>query len=211
MAKEWILNQAMNRFQFNFKRNVGPVSELLRTCSSKSIEDWEAFYYQKAYPKKHLDELGERLYVKITEVVQHEIQDVTVEDCVAYIHDVVINRTFDGYQTEIQTVYGKLQGALGHEICAAPDEWDRGYNVDFYIKVAETFIGLQIKPVTFEHFTEDYRWQELQEESHLRFQRDFGGKVFTAFSAKVSGEKKITNEEVIDSIREELKRLGGDR
>jgi hypothetical protein len=23
MAKEWILNSAMNRFQFNFKRNVG--------------------------------------------------------------------------------------------------------------------------------------------------------------------------------------------
>jgi len=24
MAKEWILNSAMNRFQLNFKRNVGP-------------------------------------------------------------------------------------------------------------------------------------------------------------------------------------------
>lgn len=28
MAKEWILNSAMNRFQLNFKRNVGTVSEL---------------------------------------------------------------------------------------------------------------------------------------------------------------------------------------
>ncbi|NTW84443.1 MAG: hypothetical protein HGB36_13990 [Chlorobiaceae bacterium] len=31
MAKEWILNsamnRAMNRFQLNFKRNVGPTSE----------------------------------------------------------------------------------------------------------------------------------------------------------------------------------------
>ncbi len=27
MAKEWILNSAMNRYQLNFKRNVGAVSE----------------------------------------------------------------------------------------------------------------------------------------------------------------------------------------
>lgn len=27
MAKEWILNSVMNRFQLNFKKNVGPTSE----------------------------------------------------------------------------------------------------------------------------------------------------------------------------------------
>lgn len=32
MAKEWILNSAMNRFQLNFKRNVGPTSESIRQC-----------------------------------------------------------------------------------------------------------------------------------------------------------------------------------
>ncbi len=30
MAKEWILNSAMNRFQLNFKRNVGATSESIR-------------------------------------------------------------------------------------------------------------------------------------------------------------------------------------
>ena len=30
MAKEWILHNAMNRFQLNFKRNVGVVSEEIR-------------------------------------------------------------------------------------------------------------------------------------------------------------------------------------
>jgi len=30
MAKEWILNSATNRFQLNFKRNVGPTSENIR-------------------------------------------------------------------------------------------------------------------------------------------------------------------------------------
>ncbi len=37
MAKEWILNSAMNRFQLNFKRNVGAVSEEIRKCSPKEI------------------------------------------------------------------------------------------------------------------------------------------------------------------------------
>jgi hypothetical protein len=30
MAKEWILNSVMNRFQLNFKRNVGAVAYEIR-------------------------------------------------------------------------------------------------------------------------------------------------------------------------------------
>lgn len=207
MAKEWILNQAMNRFQFNFKRNVGAVSELIRKCSPKSLEEWEEFYYMNAYPKEHLRELGQKLYVKITENIQKEIEEVTVEDCVSYVHDVVINRTYSGYQTEIQTVYGKIEKEISREIFSAPDEWDRGYNVDFYIKAGKHFIGIQIKPVSFEHFNEDYRWREMQKDSHLKFEKDFGGKVFTVFSAKVGTEKQITNPEIIPMIRDEVIRL----
>ena len=40
MAKEWILNSAMNRFQLNFKRNVGPTSESIRKCTPKTVEEW---------------------------------------------------------------------------------------------------------------------------------------------------------------------------
>lgn len=39
MTKEWILNNAMNRFQLNFKRNVGPTSESIRQCAPKTIEE----------------------------------------------------------------------------------------------------------------------------------------------------------------------------
>ncbi len=35
MAKEWLLNSVMNRFQYNFKRNVGAVSEEIRKCTPK--------------------------------------------------------------------------------------------------------------------------------------------------------------------------------
>lgn len=81
----------------------------------------------------------------------------------------MINRTFDGYQTEIQTVYGPLQNILGVSIKPAPDEWDRLYNVDFFIEVNGKYIGLQIKPITFEHTFEDYKWKEMQEATHLKF------------------------------------------
>ena len=70
-----------------------------------------------------------------TEVIQAEIEEVTEEDCLQYIYNLVINRTFDGYQTEIKTIYGKLQRDLGVKIEPAPDEWDRVYNVDFYIEI----------------------------------------------------------------------------
>lgn len=41
MPKEWILNSATNRFQLNFKRNVGATSEEIRKCSPKSLEEWK--------------------------------------------------------------------------------------------------------------------------------------------------------------------------
>jgi hypothetical protein len=47
----------------------------------------------------------------------------------------VIDRTFDGFITEIQTIYGQLQKILGVPVQPAPDEWDRLFNVDFYIKI----------------------------------------------------------------------------
>lgn len=184
MAKEWILNQAMNRWGLNKKRSVGPVSDLIRKCTPKKLKDWEMYYYNNVHPKEHLEELGRKLYVKITEVIQYEVEEVTQDDCINYIKDVVINRTFDGYHTEIQTIYGQLKNMLGYPIKPAPDEWDRLYNVDFYIEINEKYIGLQIKPITFEHAFEDYKWKEMQSSTHDKFTDKHGGKVFTIYSVK---------------------------
>jgi hypothetical protein len=147
MAKEWILNSAMNRFQLNFKRNVGPTSESIRKCAPKTLEEWREYYFKKVKPKEHIEDLGKKLYVKITEVIQSEVAELTEQDCIDYMIQLVIDRTFDGYMTEIQTVYGQLQKILGVPIEAAPDEWDRLFNVDLFIKIKDKYIGLQIKPV----------------------------------------------------------------
>ncbi|PXF56573.1 MAG: hypothetical protein C4B59_16705 [Candidatus Methanogaster sp.] len=58
MAREWILNSAMNRFQLNFKRNVGAVSEEIRRCAPKDMDDWETYYFTNVRTREHIEELG---------------------------------------------------------------------------------------------------------------------------------------------------------
>jgi len=208
MAKEWILNSVMNRFQLNFKRNVGAVSEEIRKCSPKIVEDWKKYYFEKVRDKEHIESLGRKLYVKITEVISAEVQDITEEDCIKYMFDMVINKTFDGYETERTTIYGQLEQKLGIKIEPSPDEWDRLFNVDFFIKVSNKYIGLQVKPVNnVSHIQRIFKERSFQEESHKKFKKKYGGKVFYIFSMKIENQKIIQNPEVIDQINNEIRRL----
>jgi len=186
---------------------VGPVSELIRKCSPKSIKEWESYYFKNVYSKQHLEELGRRLYIKITEVCQAEIESIEEEDCINFITNLVINRTYDGYQSEIQTIYGQLQEALGVKVEPAPDEWDRGYNVDFFIKVKDRYIGLQIKPAGYAYIPQIINELEFQKKTHKKFTDKYGGKVFYVISVKEGKKKIIYNPEVIEEIRNEIERL----
>ena len=208
MAKEQILNSATNRFQLNFKRNVGAVSEEIRKCAPKTIRDWESYYFKNVKPKDHIVDLGKKLYVKITEVIASEVEVITEEDCIAYILNLVIKRTFDGYMTERATIYGQLQEILGVKIEPASDEWDRLFNVDFFIKLNGKYIGLQIKPASgVSHISQIFKERQLQEKTHQKFTEKYGGKVFYVISIKEGDKKKIHNVEVIDEIKNEINRL----
>lgn len=208
MAKEWILNSAMNRFQLNFKRNVGPTSESIRQCEPRTIEEWQKYYFSKVRSKDHIVELGKKLYVKITEVISAEVEEITEQDCIDYMHQLVIDRTFEGYMAEIKTVYGQLERELGYKIEPAPDKWDRLFNVDFFIKIKDRFIGLQIKPVNQGiQLSQIFKERALQQKTHQKFEKEFGGKVFYIFSSKSDGKKIIVNTEVINEIRIEINRL----
>lgn len=208
MAKEWILNSATNRFQLNFKRNVGAVSEEIRKCAPKTIEDWESYYFKNVKSKAHIVDLGKKLYVKITEVIASEVEKITEDDCINYISDLVIKRTFDGYVTERVTIYGQLQDILGVKIEPAPDEWDRLFNVDFFIKLNGKYIGLQIKPaIGVSHIPEIFKERQLQEKTHKKFTEKYGGKVFYVISIKDGDKKKIYNTEIIEEIKKEINKL----
>jgi hypothetical protein len=208
MAKEWILNSAMNRFQLNFKRNVGPTSESIRACSPTTLEEWREYYFTKVRSKEHIEELGRKLYVKITEVIQSEVQELEEQDCIDYMIQLVIDRTYDGYTTEISTIYGQLQSELNYKIYPASDKWDRLFNVDFYILINDKYIGLQIKPVNQGiQLGQIFKERGLQEKTHEKFTKQFGGKVFYIFSSKVGDKKVILNKDVIDEIKAEIVRL----
>lgn len=208
MAKEWILNSAMNRFQLNYSRSVGKVSEEIRKCSPRTIEEWEKYYFENVRTKDHIESLGRKLYIKITEVLVSEIEDVTEADCIDYIRKMVIDRTFDGYMTEKETIYGQLQDILGVKIEPAPDEWDRLYNVDFYIKLNQKYIGLQIKPAgNVSHIPQIFKEKDLQKATHGKFFERFGGHVFYVISVKENGKKIIQNKEVIKDLKEEINLL----
>ena len=78
----------------------------------------------------------------------------------------------------------------------------------FYIKIKESFIGLQIKPVSSGQSINQYQWIEMHEKNHQRFKNEFGGNVFFIYSIKASGKKKkIYNTEVIEEIKAEIIRL----
>jgi hypothetical protein len=222
MAKEWILNVATNRWGLNKKRSVGPTSKWIRECSPRKVEEWKECYYSKLKeflrkkginlgPEEYLNSLGEKLFVKISEVIRAEIEEVTEEDCRDYIKNLVIQRTFEGYKTEIDTVYKFLERELGVKINPAPDEWDRLYNVDFFIEVNGKYVGIQIKPITYEQTPEIHKWKDWMKRTHEKFYEEKGGKVFVIFSVKKNGRKEIYNQEVIEEIKKEIERLKKDR
>lgn len=215
--RETLLNYGMNRWGFNKAHSVGSTSELIRACAPSKYEEWETFYFAEAIQKKkngvfitreYLTELGQSLFIKLSEVVQNELISITEEECIDYAYNLVLNRTFEGYKTEIDTVYGQLEGALNMKIEPAPDDWDRSFNVDFFIKVKDKYIGIQIKPIASGKALNQYQWIEMHRVNHERFESIYGGKVFFIYSSKSStNNKAIYNIEVIEQIKEEIIRL----
>lgn len=105
--KEFILNYAMNRWQLNFKKNVGPTSDSIRLCAPQSLEEWREYYYNNVRSAAHIDLLGQSLYGHIKNDLPREdrfhpnlIAKVTEQDCIDYMHMVVIDRVFNGYMKE---------------------------------------------------------------------------------------------------------------
>jgi len=98
------------------------------------------------------------------------------------------------------------------KIQPAPDEWDRLYNVDFFINIGDDYIGLQIKPAGgVSHIPQIFKEHSIQEATHKKFTEKYGGKVFYKvfyiISIKEGEKKKIHNTEVIPEIEQEIKRL----
>jgi hypothetical protein len=92
--------------------------------------------------------------------------------------------------TEIKTIYEQLGKELQVKIEPAPDEWGRLFNVDFFIRIRDNYIGIQIKPVNQGiQLSQIFKEKGLQLKTHEKFTKQYGGKVFYIFSSKV-GKKR---------------------
>ena len=217
--KEKVLNYACQTYQLSRPGKVGAVMALIRECQPQTFEEWESWYFINAYTeaktktkitKSGLAELGERLYEKITEVVipewQTAFQQLTLQDCIDYIYNLTINRTYDGFFREKSVVNDGLAKLITDVVFEeSPPELDHAGDIDYIARIGEKAIGIQIKPVTSKANFGNYSATERMKASFSDFQNEFGGKVFIVFS--LNGE--IANEEVIKDIRNEIDRLRG--
>lgn len=215
--KEHVLNYACQLYQLSRPAKVGAVMALIRECQPNSFEEWETWYFENAYTstkipqklsKDSLTELGERLYSKITNFVIPEWEDafreLTLQDCIDYVYNLTINRTYDGYIREKSVVNDGLAKVFPSvEFEESDPELDHAGDIDYVAKVGRKAFGIQIKPVTANANFGGYSLSERMKASFEDFTEKYGGKVFIVYSLK--GE--IANKEVIDHIREEIRRL----
>ena len=215
--KEFLLNHACQLYQLTRPNKVGAVMNLIRQCQPTSIEEWENWYFENAktegktpvrISKESLFELGERLYVKMTELVipqiQEAINNITREDCINYVYNLTINRTFDGYQREKSVINNGLAKIFKEVVFEESDpELDHAGDIDYVAKVGKYQFGIQIKPVTANANFGGYSLTERMKASFEDFKEKYGGEVFVVFSL----DGKIANQEVINEIAKEIERL----
>lgn len=215
--KEFLLNHTCQLYQLTRPNKVGAVMNLIRQCQPSSIEEWENWYFENAVTegktpvrisRESLLELGERLYTKMTELVipqlQEAINSLTRQDCIDYVYNLTINRTFDGYQREKSVVNDGLEKIFKDiDFEESDPELDHAGDIDYVAHVGDYQIGIQIKPVTANANFGGYSLTERMKVSFEDFKEKYGGEVFVVFSL----DGKIANPEVIDEIAKEIERL----
>lgn len=215
--KEKVLNYTNQTYQLSRPNKVGAVMSLIRECQPKSIEEWEQWYLANActagkkpakVTKDVLKELGERLYVKIKEIVIPEWQEafnqLTLQDCIDYIYNLTINRTYDGFNREKSVVTDNLVKEFPEvKFVESEPELDHAGDIDYLGYVGNKAFGIQIKPVTAKANFGNYSPSERMKASFRDFERKYGGKVFIIFSI----DDEIKNTEVLEEIQAEIRRL----
>ena len=215
--KEKVLNYACQTYQLSRPNKVGAVMSLIRECQPKTIDEWKKWYFGKAFTEgktpikitpEVLQELGERLYEKITEVVIPEWQvafsELSLKDCKDYIYNLTIQRTYDGFIREKSVVNDGLAKHFPEvRFVESETDLDHAGDIDYLGYVGKYAFGIQIKPITAKANFGNYSASERMKANFSAFEKKYKGKVFIVFS--LDGE--IGNKEVIKEIEKEIKRL----
>jgi len=215
--KERVLNYTCQTYQLSRPNKVGAVMALIRECQPKSFEEWERWYFENAttegktrtkITKEDLFELRERLYQKIKTIVIPEwteaFNQLTLQDCIDYVYNLTVNRTYDGFLREKSVIWDNLAKRFPSVKFEESDpELDHAGDIDYLGWVGDKAFGIQIKPVTARASFGNYSPSERMKASFDEFTGKYVGKVFIVFSV----DDKIANEEVIEQISDEIKRL----
>jgi hypothetical protein len=215
--KEKVLNYACQTYQLSRPNKVGTVMALIRECQPKSFEEWQKWYFENAntdgktpskITKESLEELGNRLFEKIKTIVipqwTEAFNQLTIQDCIEYIFNLTINRTYDGFIREKSVVEDNLAKEFSNvKFVESDPELDHAGDIDYLGWVGEKAFGIQIKPITAKANFGNYSATERMRASFNDFTEKYGGKVFIIFSI----DDDIKNIEVIEEIRTEIKRL----
>ncbi len=127
-----------------------------------------------------------------------------MEDCIDYIVNLTINRTYDGYIREKSVVHDNLAKQFPQVRFEESDPvLDHAGDIDYLGWVADKAFGLQIKPVTTRANFGNYSASERMKNSSKNFVKQYGGNVFIVISL----DDKIKNEEVTAQIAAEIERL----
>lgn len=221
--KEQVLNVAAQRFQLTRPGAVGPTMELINECDPKSLAEWKEYYFANAHTRKKdtvkvteelLQNLGQKLYDKIQDTVKPSwikaFNEITLNDCVDYIYDVTLERSYDGYHRE-DAVYRELAVEFDGKILfeKADSITDSAWSIDYIgiIKQSKIKIGIQVKPVTAKANFSGYSVSSRNIGNYRKFEELYGGKVFEVYSKKVGKKNVIVNREVIIEISKFLKTI----
>ncbi len=215
--KEKVLNYACQTYQLSRPNKVGAVMSLIRECQPKTIDEWENWYFKKAFTDgktpikitpEILAELRERLHEKITEVVipewQAAFRELTLKDCKDYIYNLTIQRTYDGFIREKSVVNDGLAKCFPEvKFIESETDLDHAGDIDYLGYVGKYSFGIQIKPVTAKGNFGNYSASERMKVNFNDFTEKYKGKVFIVFS--LDGE--IGNKKVVKEIETEVRRL----
>ncbi len=215
--REALLSFGVNRWGIGKANSVGPSAEMVHECAPASYEEWVKYYFAHAEQKRkrggakitkeHIRLFGEKLYHCLTEVVAKELASISEAECIDYVYNLVVDRIYEGYRTEKETIRRQLARTLACDIEEAPEEWSRNYSVDFFIRVGSSIIGIQIMVISSKLSIDYGQRMEQCRRNHAKFENKQGGKVFFVYSVREQGARVIANKEMVGKIGEEMERL----
>jgi hypothetical protein len=211
---EFLLNNVNARgASFTAKHKVGPTSHLINSCNPLSFNDWVEYYFENAFEEKvdgkkvTIDsflELGlglkERMRKIFEDVMKEKVPAIPDEVYAAFVYNLTINRTWDGYIGE-KKVENLLEEHLKTKVIDSKEFEDK-YLVDKHINIGSFKIGFQIKP---DSYINDHLIKTAHEVKHKVFENEYGGKVFFVhYNPKIG---IINSNELLQGVRLEISRL----